>query len=73
MFHIVPSRAVVVEDALSGVEAGRNGHFGLVVGVDHHDGPNSLEYADALRAHGADIVVTSLDELVAVDRVSKKT
>lgn len=51
------SRAVVVEDALAGVEAGRAGHFGLVVGVDHHD------HADELRAHGADVVVTDLAEL----------
>ena len=56
-----PSRAVVVEDALAGVEAGRAGHFGLVVGVDHHD------YADELRAHGADVVVTDLAELLGDD------
>ena len=53
-----PARVVVVEDALAGVEAGRAGHFGLVVGVDHH------HYADELRAHGADIVVTDLAELL---------
>lgn len=53
-----PGGAVVVEDALAGVEAGRAGHFGLVVGVDHHD------YADELRAHGADLVVTDLAELL---------
>jgi beta-phosphoglucomutase family hydrolase len=64
MFHVAPGRAVVVEDALSGVEAGRSGHFGLVIGVDHHDGPKQHEYADELRARGADVVVTNLDELV---------
>ncbi|MGD0394074.1 MAG: HAD family phosphatase [Acidimicrobiales bacterium] len=53
-----PQRTVVVEDALAGVEAGRAGHFGLVIGVDHHD------YADELRAHGADAVVTDLGTLV---------
>ncbi|MEO6886205.1 MAG: beta-phosphoglucomutase family hydrolase, partial [Jatrophihabitantaceae bacterium] len=47
---VLPSRAVVVEDALAGVEAGRAGKFGLVIGVDHHD------RADQLRAHGADVV-----------------
>ncbi|MEO7015640.1 MAG: HAD-IA family hydrolase [Leifsonia sp.] len=52
-----PGEAVVVEDALAGVEAGRAGHFGLVVGVDHHD------YADQRLAHGADVVVTDLAEL----------
>ncbi len=50
--------AVVVEDALAGVEAGRAGHFALVVGVDHHG------HADELRAHGADVVVADLAELL---------
>lgn len=54
-------RAVVVEDALAGVEAGRAGHFGLVIGVDHRD------HADELRAHGADVVVTDLAELLGPD------
>lgn len=53
-----PDRAVVVEDALAGVEAGRAGHFGLVIGVDHRD------HADELRAHGADVVVTDLAQLL---------
>jgi beta-phosphoglucomutase family hydrolase len=52
-------RAVVVEDAVSGVEAGAAGDFALVVGVDRGAG------ADALRTHGADIVVHDLAELVA--------
>jgi beta-phosphoglucomutase family hydrolase len=56
--------AVVLEDALAGVEAGRAGRFGLVVGVDHHDAPGVRDYADELRAHGADVVVTSLAELM---------
>ncbi|HEX8487676.1 MAG TPA: beta-phosphoglucomutase family hydrolase [Propionibacteriaceae bacterium] len=51
-------RAVVLEDALSGVAAGRAGHFGLVVGVDRGVG------ADRLRQAGADVVVEELDELV---------
>jgi trehalose 6-phosphate phosphatase len=52
-----PVRAVVVEDAISGVEAGRKGGFGCVVGVDRAD------QADALREHGADIVVKDLKEI----------
>lgn len=50
-------RAVVFEDALSGVEAGRAGDFGLVVGVNRGVG------AELLREHGADVVVDDLEEL----------
>ena len=53
-----PANAAVYEDALAGVEAGRAGHFGLVVGVDR------AGQADALRAHGADIVVQDLAQLM---------
>lgn len=53
-----PSQAVVVEDAISGVQAGRSGRFGLVIGVCRH------EDTAALRAAGADLVVTDLAELV---------
>jgi len=60
---VTPAHAVVLEDALSGVEAGRAGHFGLVIGVDHHDESGQHEYADQLRAHGANVVVTSLSQL----------
>ncbi|HEY2441630.1 MAG TPA: beta-phosphoglucomutase family hydrolase [Streptosporangiaceae bacterium] len=52
------ARAVVFEDALAGVEAGRAGHFGLVVGV------NRTGQAQALAEHGADIVVDDLEELL---------
>jgi beta-phosphoglucomutase-like phosphatase (HAD superfamily) len=58
LLGVAPSRAVVVEDAISGVQAGRAGGFGLVIGVDRHGD------ADALRRHGADLVVSDLDELV---------
>ncbi len=51
-------RAVVFEDALSGVRAGRAGRFGLVVGVDRGAG------VDALTEHGADVVVSDLQELL---------
>lgn len=61
---VAPGSAVVLEDALAGVEAGRAGHFGLVIGVDHHDATGTHVYADELRDHGADVVVTSLAELV---------
>ncbi|MGA8986801.1 HAD family hydrolase [Aeromicrobium sp.] len=50
-------RAVVFEDALSGVQAGAAGEFGLVIGVDRGVG------ADALIEHGADVVVADLQEL----------
>lgn len=52
------SRAAVFEDALAGVEAGRAGGFACVVGVDR------AGQAGALREHGADIVVTDLEELL---------
>ena len=52
-----PSRAVVVEDATAGAEAGRAGRFGCVIGVDRRD------QAQALRAAGADVVVTDLAQV----------
>ncbi len=60
-----PSRAVVVEDAIAGVEAGRAGRFGCVIGVDRR------EQARALRDAGADVVVTDLAQVrVAVEAPS---
>ena len=53
-----PSAAAVFEDALAGVAAGRAGHFGYVIGVDRAD------HGAALRAHGADIAVADLAELL---------
>jgi beta-phosphoglucomutase family hydrolase len=53
-----PAQAVVFEDALAGVEAGRAGDFGWVVGVDRSG------QAEALKQRGADIVVGDLDELL---------
>lgn len=52
------ANATVFEDALAGVQAGRAGHFGFVVGVDR------VGQADALRQHGADVVVQDLAELL---------
>jgi beta-phosphoglucomutase family hydrolase len=53
-----PQQAVVFEDALAGVEAGRAGSFGWVVGV------NRTGQRDALAEHGADVVVDDLSELI---------
>jgi beta-phosphoglucomutase family hydrolase len=55
---VEPGEAAVYEDALAGVQAGRAGRFGFVVGVDR------VGQAEALRAHGADIVVRDLAELL---------
>jgi beta-phosphoglucomutase family hydrolase len=57
LLGVPAAEAVVVEDALSGVQAGAAGAFGLVVGVDRGVG------AGALRTHGADVVVGDLGEL----------
>ena len=56
--EVQPPQAAVFEDALAGVAAGRAGRFGCVVGVDR------VGQAEALRAHGADIVVRDLVELL---------
>src|SRR5262245_8908423 len=58
MLGVSPARAVVVEDAIAGVRAGRAGGFGLIVGVDREGS------SDALRTEGADVVVTDLAELL---------
>jgi beta-phosphoglucomutase family hydrolase len=55
---IEPTEGAVFEDALAGVEAGRAGGFGFVVGVDR------VGQAEALKAHGADVVVKDLAELL---------
>jgi beta-phosphoglucomutase family hydrolase len=55
---VTPEQGAVYEDALAGVEAGRAGGFRLVVGVDR------VGQAEELRAHGADIVVKDLAELL---------
>ena len=54
-----PAHAAVFEDAVAGVEAGRAGGFGCVVGVDR------VGHADALAQHGASIVVKDLAELLS--------
>jgi beta-phosphoglucomutase family hydrolase len=59
---VEPAAAAVFEDALAGMDAGRSGHFGCVVGVDR------VGQAEALRAHGADTVVKDLAELLEEGR-----
>jgi beta-phosphoglucomutase family hydrolase len=58
LLEVTPDHAAVFEDALSGVQAGRAGHFAIVVGVDR------VGQAKELRRNGADIVVTDLAELL---------
>jgi beta-phosphoglucomutase family hydrolase len=55
-----PAEAAVFEDATSGVEAGRRGRFGYVVGVNRADAAHGA----ALRDHGASVVVTDLADLL---------
>jgi beta-phosphoglucomutase family hydrolase len=54
---VCPDRTVVVEDANSGVAAGKSGNFGLIVGIARYKNHNEL------KTHGADIVVSDLSEL----------
>jgi beta-phosphoglucomutase family hydrolase len=58
LLDVSADAAAVFEDALSGVQAGRAGNFGFVVGVDR------VGQAEALRQNGADVVVTDLAELL---------
>jgi beta-phosphoglucomutase family hydrolase len=58
LLGVAPEQCVVFEDALAGVAAGKAGGFGIVIGVDR------VGQADALREHGADIVVQDLAELL---------
>jgi beta-phosphoglucomutase family hydrolase len=58
LLGVDPARTVVIEDAISGVEAGSNGSFGLVIGVARKGN------AEELKRHGAHLVVDDLVELV---------
>jgi beta-phosphoglucomutase family hydrolase len=58
LLGVEPARSVVIEDAVSGVQAGSNGNFGLVIGVARTGN------AEELRRHGAHLVVNDLGELV---------
>jgi beta-phosphoglucomutase family hydrolase len=57
---VEPAHCAVFEDAIAGVEAGRSGKFGWIVGVDR------VGQAEALRTHGANVVVNDLSELLEV-------
>ena len=56
---VSPYQAAVFDDSVAGVEAGRAGGFGCVVGIDR------VHHAEALREHGASVVVADLAELLA--------
>lgn len=56
---VAPDRAVVVEDALAGVEAGHRGGFGMVIGVDRRG------YGEEMTGRGADVVVEDLAAVAA--------
>jgi len=58
LLGVEPKRTVVIEDAISGVQAGSDGDFGLVIGVARKNNAEELE------RHGADLVVRDLDELM---------
>ncbi len=58
LLGVAPAAAAVFEDALAGVQAGRRGKFGFVVGVDR------VGHAEALRHNGADVVVSDLADLL---------
>ncbi|MGH8960251.1 MAG: beta-phosphoglucomutase family hydrolase [Jatrophihabitantaceae bacterium] len=60
LFGVDPGAAVVFEDALAGVQAGHDGGFGFVVGVNRIDD----EHGRQLREHGASVVVRDLAELL---------
>lgn len=58
---LLPNECMVVEDAISGVQAGRNGNFGLTLGIDRND------MGDQLKLNGADIVVQDLAQISIED------
>jgi HAD superfamily hydrolase (TIGR01509 family) len=58
LLGVEPARAVVIEDAISGVQAGSRGHFGLVIGIARKGNAEELQH------HGAHVVVNDLGELV---------
>jgi beta-phosphoglucomutase-like phosphatase (HAD superfamily) len=60
MLGTLPEQAVVIEDAISGVQTGLTGGFGLVIGVARGDD------AEVLRQNGADVVVRDLAALSLV-------
>jgi beta-phosphoglucomutase-like phosphatase (HAD superfamily) len=65
LLGVNPAKAVVVEDAVSGVEAGAKGNFGLIVGLAREN--NSRELLD----HGADVVFEDLSEIGSLDSLNE--
>ena len=63
LLGVPPEQAAVFEDAVAGVQAGRAGGFGYVIGVDR------VNHADELRSNGADVVVQDLSELLEIEGV----
>ncbi len=59
-----PNLTIVVEDAVSGVQAGKNGNFGLVLGLARENNN------EALKANGADIVLNDLEE-ISIDEINQ--
>lgn len=57
-----PEQTVVIEDAIAGVQAGRKGNFGLVIGIDRKGNP------DELKKNGADVVVSDLSQVSVEDK-----
>lgn len=64
---VLPENAFIVEDAISGIQAGSAGHFGLVIGIDRHQ-----HMAQAFYDEGADIVVTDLSDISVQQALSFK-
>src|SRR6516165_9714978 len=58
LLGVEPARTVIIEDAISGVQAGFNGNFGLVIGIARKGN------AEELKQHGAHLVISDLGELV---------
>jgi beta-phosphoglucomutase-like phosphatase (HAD superfamily) len=58
--NVEPARAIVIEDAVAGVQAGRNGRFGFVIGVDR------TGHAEELQHNGATLVTSDMTELIGL-------
>lgn len=65
MLHAEPSHSIVVEDAVSGVQAGANGNFGLTLGVARKDNTSEL------KQNGADYVITDFEEINGINHLNK--
>ncbi|MBU3979875.1 MAG: trehalose-phosphatase [Proteobacteria bacterium] len=63
---VTPARAIVVEDAIAGVQAGRQGNFGCVIGVDR------IGQSASLKASGAEIVVGNLSQISVDNRLNER-